>query len=65
MPRQRQIEDELFEEWKAWIDRINDETVTLFAYRSFYQGLAEITQTNGQKSICFASSTKAPFPGPL
>lgn len=30
----------------TWIERVYDETVTLFAYRSFYRGLAEMTQAN-------------------
>lgn len=41
------VNDGLFEKWQAWIERIYDEVVTLFAYRSFYRGLAEMTQANG------------------
>ncbi len=44
--RREQIEDGLYEKWKTWIERVYDETVTLFAYRSFYRGLADITQAN-------------------
>ena len=44
--RQRQIEDALYEKWKGWLERIYNETVTLFSYRSFYRGLGEITQNN-------------------
>jgi hypothetical protein len=46
MSRQRQIADGLYEKWKAWIERIYDETVTIFANRSFYRGLADMTQAN-------------------
>jgi hypothetical protein len=59
VPRQRQIDDEFFEKWKAWIDRIYDGTVTLFAFRSFYQGLAEITQTNGQIWVAFSAMARS------
>jgi hypothetical protein len=45
MNRQREIEDGLYEKWN-WLERVYDETVTLFAYRSFYRGLAEMTQAN-------------------
>ena len=44
--RQQAIEDGLYEKWRAWIERVYDETVTLFAYRSFYRGVAEMTQAN-------------------
>jgi hypothetical protein len=43
---QQTIDDRLYEKWKQWIERIYDETVALFAYRSFYRGLAEITEAN-------------------
>lgn len=46
--RQEGINDGLFEKWTTWIERIYNETVTLFAYRSFYRGLAEITQANDE-----------------
>ncbi len=48
MHRQQAIEDGLYEKWKAWIERVYDETVTLFAYRSFYRGVAEMTQANDE-----------------
>lgn len=44
--RQAQIEDALYEKWTAWIEKIYDETVTLFSYRSFYRGVSEMTQNN-------------------
>ena len=47
MGRQAEIDDKLFEKWQAWIERIYNEVVTLFSYRSFYRGLAEMTQANG------------------
>jgi AbiU2 len=46
--RQREIEDGLYDKWQEWIERIYDETITLFAYRSFYRGIAEMTQTNDE-----------------
>ena len=46
--RQRQIEDGLFAKWQEWIERVYQETITLFAYRSYYRGLAEMTQANDQ-----------------
>jgi hypothetical protein len=45
--RQRQREDALYEKWKGWIERIYNETITLFSYRSFYRAVSEITQNNG------------------
>jgi hypothetical protein len=45
--RQADIEEALYEKWHEWIERIYDEVVTLFAYRSYYRGLAEMTQANG------------------
>jgi hypothetical protein len=44
--RQRQIEDTLYEKWKGWIEKIYNETITLFSYRSFYRGVGEMTQNN-------------------
>ncbi len=44
--RQRQIEEGLLEKWTAWIERVYEETVALFAYRSFYRGLTEMTQAS-------------------
>jgi hypothetical protein len=44
--RQQAIEDGLYEKWTTWIERVYDETVTLFAYRSFYRGVSDITQAN-------------------
>lgn len=44
--RERKIEDALYAKWKGWIEKIYEETVTLFSYRSFYRGLSEITQNN-------------------
>lgn len=44
--RQRAIEDALYEKWKGWIEKVYDETVALFAYRSFYRGVVEFTQGN-------------------
>lgn len=46
--RQREFEDGLYAKWQEWIERIYDETITLFAYRSFYRGLAEMTEANDQ-----------------
>lgn len=47
MNRQAEINDALFTKWEAWIERIYDEIVTLFSYRSYYRGLAEMTQAHG------------------
>lgn len=44
--RQRQIEDALYEKWKGWVEKVYNETVTLFSYRSFYRGVSEMTQNN-------------------
>lgn len=44
--RQRDVDEGLYEKWQEWIERIYREVVTLFAYRSFYRGLAEMTQAN-------------------
>src|SRR5919109_2722012 len=46
--RQREIDDGLYEKWKEWIERIYDETVALFANRSYYRGLAEMTEGNDE-----------------
>ncbi len=46
--RQQQIHDDLHEKWKRWIERIYNETVTLFAYRAYWRGLAEMTQANDE-----------------
>ncbi len=48
MSRQAEIEQALYEKWRKWIERIYNEVVTLFLYRSFYRGLAEITQANDE-----------------
>lgn len=48
MSRQAEIEQGLYEKWLEWIERIYNEVVTLFAYRSFYRGLAEMTQANDE-----------------
>lgn len=45
---QRDIEDALYAKWTKWIERIYTETVTLFSYRSFYRGVAEMTQANDE-----------------
>jgi hypothetical protein len=44
--RQREIEDGLYEKWQEWIEGIYREVVTLFAYRSFYRGLVDMTAAN-------------------
>lgn len=44
--RQAQIEDALYEKWKAWMEKIYDETVTQFSSRSFYRGVGEIAENN-------------------
>ncbi len=44
--RQREIEEALNEKWKGWIEKVYDETVALFAYRSFYRGVVDITHGN-------------------
>ena len=44
--RKREIEDGLYEKWTGWIEKVYEETVALFAYRSFYRGVVEITQGN-------------------
>ena len=48
MGRPREIEEGLYEKWTGWIERVYDETVTLFAYRSFYRGVTEMTQANDE-----------------
>lgn len=47
MSRQAEINDALYAKWEEWIERIYDEIVTLFSYRSYYRGLAEMTQAHG------------------
>lgn len=44
--RQREIEQRLYEKWTGWIEHIYEETVTLFAYRSFYRGVVEMIGNN-------------------
>jgi hypothetical protein len=39
-------EDLLYEKWKTWLNQITDETHTLFVYRDYWRGLAEMTKAN-------------------
>ena len=39
-------EDVLYEKWLAWFKQIASETHTLFLYRDYWIGLAEMTQAN-------------------
>lgn len=39
--------DLLYDRWVGWFERISNETYTLFAYRDYWRGLAEMTQANG------------------
>jgi hypothetical protein len=37
----------LYEQWVRWLEQISHETHTLFLYRDYWRGLAEMTQANG------------------
>lgn len=36
----------LYSRWLGWLETIENETLTLFLYRDYWRGLAEITQAN-------------------
>jgi len=38
--------DLLYETWLRWFEQISNETYTLFLYREYWRGLAEMTQAN-------------------
>lgn len=40
--------DVRYDRWVGWFERISNETYTLFAYRDYWRGLAEMTEANGQ-----------------
>lgn len=48
--RQREIEDGLYMKWQEWIEKVYDETTTLFLFRSFYRGIVEMTEANDEIS---------------
>jgi hypothetical protein len=39
-------EDDLHAKWLKWLKQVQDETHTLWLYRDYYRGLAEMTQAN-------------------
>jgi hypothetical protein len=38
--------DALYEKWLGWFEQVANETHTLFLYRDYWRGLAEMTQAN-------------------
>jgi hypothetical protein len=41
-------EDELYEKWVDWLEKIATQTHNLWAYRDYWRGLVEITQANDE-----------------
>jgi hypothetical protein len=39
-------EDQLYEKWLDWLEKIASQTHTLWAYRDYWRGLVEMTQAN-------------------